>query len=265
MDRPLRVRNTIQLAIAALGLALPIGALQTQTVYVSGHGLDQAVGSKSSPVATIERTVALARRTREHAVEIEGGTYVLTTPLHLTAPDSGLSLKAAAGQNVIVSGGVRVQRWKVVDRRRSLWSAMVPAGVKAPRQSYIDRVRASRAKGRVPIGLTMTDEGYTADSDLLAHWKHPEEMEFVYTGGNALRSEPEAGLGGWTEPRCPVAAIRGATIEINGRKMITLGGAHRTFVALDGLTPAKHYRFGVSAINPSGVGAKVWVDDKHID
>ncbi len=79
----------------------------------------------------------------------------------------------------------------------------------------------------------MTDAGYTADSDLLSHWKHPDELEFVYTGGNALWSEPEAGLGGWTEPRCPVSAIHGITIEMaqpcwdNSTKRIKTPGSPR--------------------------------------
>ena len=50
-----------------------------------------------------------------------------------------------------------------------------------------------------------------------------------------------------------------------GRRIITLGGTHRTFVTVDGLEPGKHYRFGISAINASGEGEKLWVDDKHTD
>jgi Fibronectin type III domain len=233
MSRRAYDRKGVQLIIAFFTVGLSPVALQAQTVYVSTRGRDQAGGTNGSPVATIERAVTLARGTREHAVEIEAGTYVLTAPLHLTAADSGLSLKAATGQSVTLSGGVRVQGWKVVDRQHSLWSAAVPAAIKTPRQIYIGGVRASRAKGRVPVGLTETEQGYTADSDQLAHWKHPDEMEFVYTGGNALWSEPEAGLGGWTEPRCPVAAIHGTMIEMaqpcwdNSTKRIRTPGAPR--------------------------------------
>lgn len=219
--------------IAAIGVTLSFGGMQAQTIYVSPRGRDQASGSKGSPVASLQQAIQLARATREHVVEIEAGIYVLPAPLHLTAADSGLSLGAAAGQHVTLSGGTRVQEWKLVDRQRSLWSATLPAGVAPPRQIYIDGVRARRAKGRVPVGLTMTDRGYTADSDLLAHWKHPEEMEFVYTGGNALWSEPEVGLGGWTEPRCPLASIHGTEIEMaqpcwdNSTKRIKTAGATR--------------------------------------
>lgn len=228
-----RSRSATQIAITAIGLVLSITAAEAQTVHVSTHGQDKASGTAASPVATIARAVFMARHTREHRVEIDGGTYILSAPLQLTAADSGLALTAAAGQHVTLSGGVRVAGWKLVDQQRSLWSAKLPAGAPIPRQIYIGGVRASRAKGRAPVGLTMTDGGYTADSDVLAHWKHPDELEFVYTGGNALWSEPEVGLGAWTEPRCPVAAVHGTTIEMaqpcwdNSTKRIKTPGATR--------------------------------------
>ena len=60
----------------------------------------------------------------------------------------------------------------------------------------------------------MTATGYTAADATMAAWKHPSELEFVYTGGNALWSEPSVGLGSWTEPRCPVAGINGTAITM---------------------------------------------------
>src|SRR5580704_10737309 len=48
----------------------------------------------------------------------------------------------------------------------------------------------------------------------MAKWRNPSDIEFVYTGGNPIWSEPSVGLGSWTEPRCPVAAIDGTTITM---------------------------------------------------
>jgi Fibronectin type III domain/Right handed beta helix region len=48
----------------------------------------------------------------------------------------------------------------------------------------------------------------------MASYKNPTDIEFVYTGGNALWSEGSYGLGAWTEPRCPVASIEGSTITM---------------------------------------------------
>jgi len=47
-----------------------------------------------------------------------------------------------------------------------------------------------------------------------------------------------------------------------GRRLITLEGAHVTFVSLDGLTPGKHYRFGVAAVNAAGEGEPTWAEEK---
>jgi hypothetical protein len=47
-----------------------------------------------------------------------------------------------------------------------------------------------------------------------------------------------------------------------GRRLITLEGTHVTFVTLDGLTPGKHYRFGVAAVNPAGEGEITWAEER---
>ena len=108
--------------------------------------------------------------------------------------------------------------WKLVDRSRNLWAApadaLAKAGLANTRQLYINGVRALRAQGRVPVKLTETPTGYTASAPVMATWRNPSDIEFVYTGGNALWSEKSVGLGPWTEPRCPVAAIQGTTITM---------------------------------------------------
>ncbi len=47
-----------------------------------------------------------------------------------------------------------------------------------------------------------------------------------------------------------------------GRRLITLEGAHVTFVTLDGLEQGKKYRFAVSAVNPAGEGPQTWAEEK---
>ena len=211
-----------QLHVCSLSLAAalflfavgPCAIANSQTVYISGKGDDRARGSETAPVKSVSRAIELARRAHDHSIEIERGTYPLAAPLALTAADSGLSIKAAPGARVVLSGGTRVARWHLVDAKRSIWTAALPAQIPAPRQIYVDGVRAIRAKGRSPVKLTMNEKGYSAESDLLAHWRHPEDLEFVYTGGNGMWSEPSVGLGSWTEPRCPVAAIHGTEVEM---------------------------------------------------
>ncbi len=210
-----------------------------QEIFVSLKGNDSAAGSKASPVRSIERAVVLARegKVREgqkHAIEIEGGVYRLQSPLVLTRRDSGLTLRAAPGQKVTLSGGRRIDGWKLIDAKRTLWSAQLPSGVDVPRQIYVDGVRADRASGRVPVALTMNSHGYTAANDMLAHWRHPEDLEFVYTGGNGVWGVPSVGLGSWTEPRCPVASVHGTSIEMaepcwtNSTQRVMLPNGKRT-------------------------------------
>ena len=196
------------------GLVLSVlvaGPALAQTIYVAPQGNDKAAGTANAPVRTLGRGIALARTSPQHTVEVRRGSYRLEEPVVLTPEDSGLTLRAE-GPGAILSGGVQLTGWKLADSTHSLWSAPFPANLKAPRQIYVDGVRSTRASGRVPVALTMKKDGYSADAETLAHWKHPEELEFVYTGGNGIWGEPSVGLGSWTEPRCPVAAVHGKDI-----------------------------------------------------
>ncbi|MDE3149474.1 MAG: fibronectin type III domain-containing protein [Acidobacteriota bacterium] len=170
---------------------------------------------------------------------LAGGTYRLTRPLALGPQDSnvyGYNLVFAAepGQRPVISGGVRISGWKLFNAAKNIWSAPVPAGIKDSRQLYIDGVRATRTRGRLPVALTMTASGYTASDATMASWKHPSELEFVYTGGNSIWSERSVGLGSWTQPRCPVAGIEGAIITMaqpcwnNSTRRVMLPSGERT-------------------------------------
>lgn len=151
------------------------------------------------------RAVNRTMRSDVHVV-LADGTYRLAAPLVFTAADSGFNghrviWEAAAGAHPVISGGVRITGWHRVDIARNLWKAPVPANF-VTRQLYVDGVRAQRASGDLPVTLVQTRTGYTASSPVMASWRNPSSIEFVYTGG----------LGSWTQPRCPVAAIHGTAI-----------------------------------------------------
>ena len=193
-------------------------------IYVSPAGRDSGPGTLQRPVRTLEHALELAQAAKAKAagdvtISLAGGTYRLTQPLALGTQDSGvnghnLAFRAEPGQHPIVSGAVRVTGWKKFDAAKNIWAAPLPAGAGNSRQLYIDGVRATRTRGRLPVALTMTATGYSAADATMAAWKHPSELEFVYTGGNSVWSETGEGLGSWTEPRCPVAKIEGATITM---------------------------------------------------
>jgi len=224
-----------------IALAAPCAA----QIYVSPAGDDSAPGSQARPVRTLERARDLVRSrnrgmTADLTVYLEPGTYRLSRPLVLDARDSGsgghnvVYTAASAGIMPVISGGVRVTGWKPVNPSRNLWEAPAPAGLENTRQMFVDGIRAWRTAGRLPVAVTMTPTGYTASSDTMAHWKNPTAIEFVYTGGNNIWSEHEEGLGGWTEPRCPVASIEGAIITMaqpcwdNSTRRIMLPSGART-------------------------------------
>jgi len=193
-------------------------------IHVSPEGSDAGQGTQQRPVRTLERALALAQTAKAKAtgdvtIALAGGTYRLTQPMELEPQDSGenghnLVFMAEPGQHPVVSGAVRIRGWKRFDAAKNIWAAPLRSEIGNSRQLYIDGVRATRTRGRVPVELTMTATGYTAADATMASWKHASDLEFVYTGGNSVWSEMGEGLGSWTEPRCPVAKIEGAAITM---------------------------------------------------
>src|SRR6266516_715712 len=201
------------LAAAALLVALPAGAATQATVYVSPGGNDANTGtSASQPVKTLQRARDIVRTlnqgmTGDLVVSLANGTYQLSQPLTLDAQDSGTGghrviWTAASGARPVISGGVPITGW--TSGSGGIWSAPAPAGLRT-RQLYVNGVRATRASGPLPTKITATTaKGYTTADATMDNWRNPKDIEFVYT----------AGLGGWTEPRCPVAAISPTAISM---------------------------------------------------
>ena len=213
------------LAAAATGLSAQ--------VFVSPRGNDRASGTASAPVRSVQRAIMNARQ-GNHQVVLLDGVYRLTTPLVLTAEDNDLLLQAAPGARPVLSGGVRLPRWRPVPGRKNLWFTKMPAQVAAPRALYVNGFRATRTRGLLPVELTQTATGYRAETAAMSRWRNASQMEMVYTGGNALWSLKSVGLGDWTEPRCPVASIATTVITMaepcwtNSTRRLVLPGKQRS-------------------------------------
>ncbi len=90
---------------------LMVTAAQGATVYVSPTGDDRNSGAEARPFATLARARDEIRHgptKRPITVIIHGGTYRQTATLELDARDSASQWQAAAGQQVRIDGGVRI-------------------------------------------------------------------------------------------------------------------------------------------------------------
>jgi len=142
------------LAVTLL-LCRSAAAAAQAVIHVSPSGDDAADGSAERPLATLhgaQRRVrdALAAGEGDVQVRLAPGDYFLSEPLVFTPEDSGPSEEhpvtyAAAGGKVCLSGGRRINGWRVEDKR---WIAKVKIGEGSPafRDLWVNGRRAVRAR-----------------------------------------------------------------------------------------------------------------------
>lgn len=143
------------LGAASLGTSALAGEL-----WISPKGNDWNEGTRLTPKATLTSALRQARewrRTGDERVQggitiyLEGGTYSLYEPVFIRPEDSGTAesptvIRSVAGEDVVISGGVRITDWKKQGR---LWVADVPMFNGRPldfRQLWIDGKKAVRAR-----------------------------------------------------------------------------------------------------------------------
>lgn len=256
------MHSLLRVSIALLFVA---SAASAQT-YVSPQGSDANPGTAARPVLSIQHALELSRSAKKHEIVLRGGTYRLAEPIRLSAADSGVAFVAERGAHAVISGGVRISEWREVDARRHVWAAAVPGAVVNTRQIYVNGVRSTRTRGRVPVELTETPTGYTAADATMSSWKNPADMEFVYTGGNSIWSERSEGLGSWTEPRCPVQSISGTTITMaqpcwdNSTKRVMLPSGARTANLVGPMSVGKRPEYVENAYELLGTPGQFYFD-----
>ncbi|MEV0408460.1 discoidin domain-containing protein [Actinoallomurus sp. NPDC050550] len=154
---------------------------------------------------------------RDVVVLLADGTYRLTAPLRFGPDDSGRNghrviWSAAPGAHPVLSGATRVQGWRLTDPAKHVWSAPVPADLET-RQIYVDGREAPIAQttpAEQGVTFAAADGGYTTSPDWVAGLRDQigaaamARVEFVYTAGN----------GDWTQSRCRVGSVSGATVQM---------------------------------------------------
>jgi hypothetical protein len=189
--------------LLAAVLAGPLAALNAVDFHVAPNGSDANPGTEASPFATLERARDAVRQvnrdmTEDIVVVLHGGTYQPDGFFFGLGPaDSGTGghnviYRARAGETPIISGGAPITGWQPDEQGR--WKALTPA--RDFRQLYVNNVRATRARGAVPAGLTLSGEdGYTTTAVSMADWKRPSDLEICYVCA-------------WAHTRCKVRDIR---------------------------------------------------------
>lgn len=145
-----------RLAVFIALMAIP--TLSAAEFWVAPDGRDNNPGTRENPFATTARAVeavrALVAATLEGDVRVifRGGIYPLAAPLVFTPADSGsaqhsITYAAAAGENVVISGGRQISNLKPTKGPK--WTAELPevkAGRWFFRQLVVNDHRAVRAR-----------------------------------------------------------------------------------------------------------------------
>lgn len=124
----------------------PIIAEQTEDeirFFVSPHGNDQGKGTEKSPFKTLEKARNVIRTMRNNGEEekvtvcLRGGTYWLKQPFLLGTEDSNVVYKAFESEVPVLSGGQKIDTWKMLNRNMAgvsevakgkIWVADIPKG-----------------------------------------------------------------------------------------------------------------------------------------
>lgn len=159
-----------------LAVALLLSAILAEAAeyHVSPAGNDQSVGTAAEPFATIARAQRAARSAKGAVVILHAGVYYLPEPIVFTPADNDCEYRAAAGETVVVSGGLKLDlRWEPF--REQIMKAPTPAGLVFD-QLFIDGQRQMMARYPNFDANTRPYGGFAEDAFSLqraARWNDP--------------------------------------------------------------------------------------------
>ena len=73
--------------------------------YVSTSGSSNGDGSSSSPFATLQQALTAAENSSTKTIDLEGGTYNLSSTINLSSADNGITIESAPGSQAVLDGG----------------------------------------------------------------------------------------------------------------------------------------------------------------
>jgi hypothetical protein len=195
------IRGWLIACLVLLAASAAEAADPQATFSVAPNGCDANPGTEARPFATLARARQAVRAVNKEMsgdilVVLRGGTYRIDHTIIFEPDDSGTGghnviYRAHAGETPILSGGKPVVAWQPDQQGR--WKAPAPA--EDFRQMYVNGVRATRARGKAPVGLQLAGEdGYTTSAVEMANWRNHSDLEFCY----AME---------WAHTRCKVQSI----------------------------------------------------------
>lgn len=203
---------------ASQGLQPLATCSSSANVCVSPTGSGQACSSTApcslSTAQMKVRQLNPAMR-QDIVVELADGVYELSTPIQLSAADSGtnghkIRYIATAGAEPILSGGLTIQNWTIHDAQKNIYQAAVPAGFNT-RQLYVNGVRAQRARMMLLAptpgpptfggGATGSSNGYQVSIADMTGWTNVQDIEAVM-------------ISYWQQNICPIESVSQGQIVI---------------------------------------------------
>ncbi|WP_090933754.1 RICIN domain-containing protein [Nonomuraea jiangxiensis] len=214
MPRPALVGLVTAVLAAAFALIAPAppALAATTTLYAAPAGTGAACTSTQpcslAAAQTAVRSLNVAM-SGDIVVVLAGGVYRLSTPLRLTAADSGnngysVKWQAAAGAVPVISGARAVTGWSLADSGRNIWRANVGAGIDT-RQLYVDGMLATRAR------TSVNRSDFTASSTGMRFTS--SALSYLNNLANQGRVEMES-VGSFTDRYAPVQSISGNLITM---------------------------------------------------
>ncbi len=197
--------------VAVVASALPAAAATT-TLYASPSGTGTSCAS-SDPCSLSGAQAAVrsmvSGMSGDIVVQLADGVYRLSTPLRLTAADSGTNghtviWQAAPSAHPVITGARQVTGWSLANSTRNIWQANVGAGLDT-RQLYVNGTEATRARTQV------NRSDFTASSTGLRFTN--SALNYLNTVANQNRVEVEA-INSWTDRYSPVQSIANNTLTM---------------------------------------------------
>lgn len=185
-------------------------------LWVSLDGNDGATGTREAPFRTLRRAhealCAASATAGNIALYVGDGVHRLTEPLVFDAQRFGpggphVRISAAPGARPSISGGIRVEGWRLHDEALNIFKTNV--GVHRSRHLYVDGRRATRARttmsgANLPAGFRPTPI-QPEDGAVCGRYVMGGGIEFIPTELNPAHWRNPAG---WKNPHAIEAVVK---------------------------------------------------------